>query len=639
MNKLLIKPTNFLNKPGFKRKKRLTKKKIYIPLIIVLAIIFIFIGYYYPYVRQLTSLSSAAKENLLKAQDKVKKEDFSQAKTDISESVKQFSQAESILKKFKFLNFLPVAAIQYQASLKIFDAGYKTARVLEDLMTIVLNITDPIKSNGRINFASLSEEQKSQTLKTISGSENDLIRLTNEMSDIELSVNSLSENGLIGPIKVAAHLIKENVPTLKSGIEEAASISRLVPVLAGYPQTNNFLFLLQNNTELRPTGGFIGTYGVLSVKNGEIIRFSTDNVYNLDEQYQKCVTPPAPFQKYNKADCWYLRDANWSPDFPTTAEKALWFYQEEGGAQKEFEGVIAITPSFIESLITLTGDITVDGVKFTKDNFVDTLEYQVEKGFYQKGLEMNQRKDIIGDLSKIMIDRIYSLPQEKWKSLLNILQSNLRQKQMLIYFKNQSSQNIVAEKNWGGAVRGAEGDSFMLIDTNLASLKSDPGVKRTINYSLKQENNKIIAQLQVIYKNEGAFTWKTTRYGTYFRLYVPEGSRLIDIVGTNEDKEVVNELGKTYFGSFVSVEPQETVKILYIYELPDSVKKSMDEKNYRLSVQKQAGTANYDLNLNLSFNRKIKEFSPIDKGTKQSNNSLSFKTSLNQDLEFNVKLK
>ncbi|MFH1366774.1 MAG: DUF4012 domain-containing protein [Patescibacteria group bacterium] len=639
MKNNVIPPTDFLKKIGFKNKKRLKKKNILIPLALVLAVVFTLIGYYYPCAKRLNYLSLSAKDYLLKAQEELKKEDFSQAKEDISQSVNLFSRSNEIIKKFKFLNYIPVASIQYQASLKIFEAGEKTARVLEDLMTIVLSITDPIKSDSRINFASLSDDQKNQTLKTINDSGDDLILLAEEMSDIEKSISSLSESGLLGPIKEAARLIKENVPTLKSGLDEAASLSRLMPVLAGYPGTNSFLFLLQNNTELRPTGGFIGTYGVVRVKNADIISFTADNVYNLDEQYQKCLPPPAPFKKYNKTDCWYLRDSNWSPDFPTAAEKALWFYQQEGGEQKEFKGVIAITPTLIESLIALTGDITVDGVKFTKDNFVDTLEYQVEQGFYQKGLEMSQRKDIIGDLSKVLIDRLYSLPQEKWKDLIDILQSNLRQKQILLYFEDKSVQNIVLEKNWGGAVRATAGDSFLLVDTNLASLKSDPGVKRTINYNLKQEDNKIIAQLQVIYRNEGAFTWKTTRYGSYFRLYVPEGSRLIDIVGTNEEKESVNELGKTYFGSFMTVEPGETVKILFIYELPETIKELLSDKNYNLLVQKQAGAANYDLNLNFEFNRKIKEFSPIDKGKKESNNSLSFKTSLNQDLIFNVNFK
>ncbi|MDD1463708.1 hypothetical protein MEO39_27425, partial [Dolichospermum sp. ST_sed2] len=88
---------------------------------------------------------------------------------------------------------------------------------------------------------------------------------------------------------------------------------------------------------------------------------------------------------------------------------------------------------------------------------------------------------------------------------------------------------------------------------------------------------------------------------TYTRVYVPQGSGLISSVGIMEnDKlkggrpgevEITEELEKTVFGGFISIEPQEQGELIYTYKLPDSISKQIENDEYKLLVQKQGGTA------------------------------------------------
>src|SRR3989338_3598117 len=48
--------------------------------------------------------------------------------------------------------------------------------------------------------------------------------------------------------------------------------------------TKKYLVLFQNSSELRPTGGFPGTYAVATFKDGRLDWFLVDDVYNLDGQ-------------------------------------------------------------------------------------------------------------------------------------------------------------------------------------------------------------------------------------------------------------------------------------------------------------------------------------------------------------------
>ncbi len=637
------KAANFLD--GIKTYKIRKKNKKFVKYITIFVVLFMALTglittLAYPKAKKAYNEAIAAKNKLFEAEEYIKLQDYSEAQKLIQESHNSFNNSSQSLNKISYLQVIPFVSKQYKAINVILETGAELTDTIDGLVGLAVEVMAPFKEESELSFASISSAQKREILAKIDSSDQLLKESQESINNSAENIKDLPKTGLIGPIKEVVDLLKDYLPKAREGISQITVLARVLPHIAGYPESSKYFFLLQNNSEMRPTGGFIGTYGIINVKDAEIINFKTDNVYNLDEQADYLnITPPAPLAKYNKVEKWFLRDSNWSPDFPVSAEKALWFYEQEGGRERNFDGVIAITPTLIESLIGLTGSIKVYGIEFTSDNFVDTLQYQVEKGFYQAGLEESERKEIIGDLSKILMDKIFSLPQEKWDDFFKILSEDLKEKHILIYLKDQVSENLIKENNWGGHIHQNAGDYFTLIDANLASLKTDPGVKRTLSYSIKKENNKYIANLEVIYNNEGTFTWKTTRYRTYFRLYVPQGSKLIDIIGTNEEKVSVNELGKTYFGSFVSIEPQEHKTIIFKYELPESIYKMINEKNYQLVIQKQAGTAPYQTNINLDFHKKIKDFTPIDKLIKESDNNITLNTKLSEDLIIDINFK
>jgi hypothetical protein len=455
-----------------------------------------------------------------------------------------------------------------------------------------------------------------------------------------IAINQTPQHGLLKPIREALKPFKENLPFIKEAITKIIPIAQVMPKVAGYPDEEVYLFLLQNNTELRPTGGFIGTYGILKIRDGEISSFLTDNSYNLDEKAVNLnIEPPWPLTRYNKVYKWYFRDSNWSPDFPTSAEKAIWFYNEEGGTEKNINGVIAVTPSLIESLIKITGDITIDGVKFTSDNFVDMLQYQVEKGYLRQGVDESQRKEVIGELGRVIIDRLLKLPQTKWKDLWKTFEKDILGKQILIYLENDENENLLINQGWAGEIKNVDHDYLCVIDANLASLKSDPGVERTINYQIAKEGNKIKSKVSITYQNKGTFSWKTTRYRTYVRVYAPPGSLLESILGTDEEKETKDDLKKTTFGTFVTIEPSETKTITFNYWLPDQFLEKFNKDGYKLLVQKQPGTSQHKLLVTINLGNPIKDFSPIDKGQKIDNNMVKFETNLAQDRLFSLELK
>jgi len=501
----------------------------------------------------------------------------------------------------------------------------------------------PIINNAEFNsFSSLKEADKKEFLLVLS-----------ESSDIWNKVNKQT----ILSLQFLAHAQKTtNIPIINSQINNIGSklfkaqelfaqiqpwIS-VFPNIAGYPEEKTYLILLQNNTELRPTGGFIGTYGILKIRNGSVVSFTTDNVYNLDEPAKAFNTkvPPLPIQKYIKQSQWFFRDVNWDPDFPTTAKMAIQFYKDEKGSVKNFDGVIALTPTVVESIMSVLGSVYVDDKEFTSENLIDTLAYHVEKGFKEEGITIYNRKQIIDDVAQQLKEKVFTLSIDQMRSLVPVLFENLNQKQLMFFFENQNVQKIVTNLKWGGKILPFDKDYLYIVDANLGSLKSDPAINRTIDYTINvNEKGNLQATASITYEHTGDFDWKTTRYRTYTRVYVPIGSTFLSSKGNEEDISITNEHGKTVFGTFISIEPGSSETLSFTYILAENVASRILQEDYSLLVQKQAGIRAHDLNINITLPYKIKDIYPSNIFDKKGANQAIGEWDLSVDREIIIKQK
>ena len=342
---------------------------------------------------------------------------------------------------------------------------------------------------------------------------------------------------------------------MKQGLEAATSFSKVGPDLAGFPSSKRYLVLFLNNTELRPGGGFIGSFGLMSIENGEITSFPTKDIYELDSNFSGNIQPPEPVKKY-LADQWFMRDSNWSPDFPTSAEKVLEFYRLESGDTEPIDGVIGLTPTIFEDLLGITGDIEVPGYPytFTAENFTEQLEFAVEFDFANLGIAEANRKQIIGDLNEVILAKLLSLPQEQWTELATLLLQDINERQLMVYLTDTIADReviepVLSDNNWDGHIIQTEKDFVMLVDANFYALKSDPVVKRTLDYQVSWTNeDTAVAKTIIEYKHEGFKDEFTDAYQTYARILAPIGSTFIAIENADTEVDIIEEHGKASFG-------------------------------------------------------------------------------------------
>ena len=472
-------------------------------------------------------------------------------------------------------------------------------------------------------FNSLSDEKRAELIRLAYESEPELVGLKANLDLALLDLKRINKFGVLYPVYKDLVFAREELESAVDTLEQVIYLTKIVPALAGYPEAANFLFIMHNNDELRPSGGFIGVYGLMATEAGKIKTLTTYDSYHLDMPASISgnwnLEAPEPLTKYLKVKNWYLRDANWSPDWPTSARNIQEIYQGEkraiGEEPESFKGIIGLSPDFIAELIDLVGPIEVRGEIYERENFQELLQYNVEVAYLEQDISSWDRKDVINEIVYELKERLFKLSPENFYGLINILSTNVAQKNIQLYFNDSKLEDLAKRLNAGGEVKNNSGDYLLVVDANLGAFKSDAVVKKGIDYEINFEKNKAEASLRLAYRHEGGFDWRTTRYRSYTRVYLPLGSKLksLESFGSAklEEGSAISyddlELNKTVIAFFFTLEPATAGGLDLEYSLPDDLAVTFNSSSYNLLVQKQSGRRTEGFDFRLKEGDKIKQ--------------------------------
>ena len=571
----------------------------------------------------------SGKDDITLAINAAKIRDWTEASAKSEQADEKFLMAINSLEKTR--NNKTISSLVFFQN-QVDDLEYlcKTAEILSRSLVNGISIASEIsqiQSGAKSsNFSDLSVDDKNHFLKLVYESGPELNGLKANLNLAQLNINKIHKIGVLFPVYKKISDIKSELSQASDILDQVIPWTKIIPILGGYPQQNHFLIILQNNDELRPTGGFIGVYGILISQNGEIISLKTDDSYHLDMPAvgKWNYSAPEPVSTYLKVTNWYFRDSNWSPDWPQASEKMIEIFNGErmatGQEKENFSGVIGITPDLIANLLRITGPITIKGETYNENNLQTLLQYNVEVAYKEEDISSWNRKDIINDLITELKNRLFSLPTDRWNELLNSLGNDIAAKNFQLYFTDSDQQSLARDLQASGELIKDSGDNdyLMVVDANLASFKSDAVIQKNAVYNVKYDkNNGLTSSLNLNYKHNGDYNWRTTSYHTYTRVYVPYGSKLISLAGLDQSQADLSvnddtKLNKTVIGFYWTVEPGSDKEINLKYQTPENVKNAMlNNSYYNLIWQKQAGSR---LKTQIIFDNqnKINQLNPLN---------------------------
>jgi hypothetical protein len=386
--------------------------------------------------------------------------------------------------------------------------------------------------------------------------------------------------------------IIDTLSTTSKGISHLSQLSQKF-LLGSYDS----LLVLQNNNEIRTTGGFWGSFGTFKLENANIKNLHIDSIYDLDGQLQKIQTlqPPYPLLQVN--DKWLLRDSNWLADTEQSAELISELWSKATNTSPDL--IVFITPEAIKKLLVVTGPIALPN-----DNIIDADNF-VESTQIQTSIEYDKIENEPKASLNLLIPAITKKLQEQHFDIISLLQAinnSLQEKDFVVFAKDNRIQNILKELGWTGSITQSPRDSLEIVRNNLGGTKTDLYIEEKDELSSDiSKDGKITNTLQIYRKNTLPNN-PAMKNSTFLRILIPENSKLLKTEGlslTNLDSArsevskihpvaqkweegmkkdsdnnvlIGKEAGHTFIGGWTQLEGGEETNITIKYELPFKLK-------------------------------------------------------------------
>ena len=429
-----------------------------------------------------------------------------------------------------------------------------------------------------------------------------------------------------------------------SQLRKAKKIFNLVPDLLGEKNEQTLLLLFANNMELRPGGGFIGSFGVLKTQYFGIKEFKIYDVYDADGQLTAHVSPPAPIRDYLNQPHWFLRDSAFFPDFYDTYQQATFFLQKEMGLSS-WNGAALITTSAVRNIIGAFDNVLLPDYneRITKDNFYLKTQYYVEHDFFPGS---TQKKSFLSSLVRQLLSQMETANP---LYLSSAIIEGFDQKNMVLFMNDEKLQKNLDELFWSGrlatpfcpesAKNNCYADFQFALDANLGVNKTNFFIDKS--YDIKtsiDESGLISTNLTITYSNTSLTdVFPGGVYKNYFQILLPTDSIVAKVQVDNQQLTTyTSESGKNKtIGFLIEVPPQakKTVSITYT----SSIKFKRGKATYQLVLQKQIGAQSSDVHFALSLPKNMNllntNFSPLVK-----NSLILYNTDLSTDRVFFIEL-
>src|SRR3989339_73627 len=435
--------------------------------------------------------------------------------------------------------------------------------------------------------------------------------VANQMDPVIAKVDKIGE--VLSPIDVDKYPesikgvnIRENIRFAKDVLSQASEygpdIKQALIIFPGIlgvdTPTKRYMIIMQNDKEIRPTGGFMTNFATFKMANGVLENqdFSSADMYSIDlvlddiDATYDFPDPPAPYGNYLKVERWYARDMNYSPDLPTSMDQLLVFYNMAGRIRpwqiKPVDAIVTIDTRVIEELLGVTGPVTVNGITYNQDNVVLELERMASLALREQA----NRKGVLGSLMNSMLKNVFeSTDKDMWPKMIDKGVDLALRKHIQAYLFDPQAQALVEKYGLGGRIiENVAGDYSMVVSTNLGGDKTNWFVTKEVTHKLEKEGDRWLRTVSIKYdypQPAADYDPFVKRFRDWVRVYMPQGSEIATLEGSEDGSLQGEERNKVWYSGYVEMGPAESKTLTFKYYLPAEI---VTDK-YSLTIQKQAG--------------------------------------------------
>ncbi len=345
---------------------------------------------------------------------------------------------------WQIASFIPILGQDVRSVRTVVDQAdnlcqYALIPVCNDLGNIKLG---NLLENGAINvdlFTSLAN-----TLSQVAP-------VVQQSADIIDGLPDPSLSQLAEPMKK----VKDLIGTANTAVTKLNEMAPYLPQMLGANgEVRNYLIIAQSNAELRSTGGFPGSAGVMTVANGSITlggfsSFADMNWYDTpgfgvtEEELTIFGDGAGNDNRIGRIPA----DTNIIPDFSRASQiiSAMWTDQHGG----TIDGVVAIDPVFLQSMLALTGGFnTSSGVTVDGSNAAAMLLHDAYNTFSTSNQDL-----FFAEVAGTAFSQLTSsLGNIDFTQFINTITSGIENHRLQVWMANPDEEALMAEIGCDGTI-------------------------------------------------------------------------------------------------------------------------------------------------------------------------------------------
>ena len=527
-------------------------------------------------------------------------------------------------------DFVPIVKNAFSFVSQVTDLNVVFLELANNVQNLEMNGFKYFQSDGQKLIALLGDSHN--LIQKISSQTQEIKNNTSSLKNLSPFFDQMDQNVSDQYLKYSSELYDwDNVLVSLTGILSSQTDRHL-------------LVFFQNPSEIRPGGGFIGSYADVTVNNGQMKQMDVRDIYDPDGQLAPKVIPPVQLQTVTND--WGARDANWFFDFPTSAKNIINFMEASKMYSEKnitFDGAIALNINVVRTLLGITGPIELADYKLTidQDNLLEEIQRSVEAGTDKKA---GEPKKILKTLAPILLQKLNDLSPADQKNLFDQIKNHIAKKDIMFYAKDQNLSGFLSTSDLDGSVynlpNGFWGSYLAIVNANVAGGKSDAFMDENVTANIDMDTSgNTFTNLTVTRTHNGNLQqnpWWKEPNKDFIKILTEPNSTLVSVAGNDakpkyqtmdyqnsnyavnpdlaamEKSEVLisnyktwsgNEFGKNSFATWLMLNAGETKSLDMRYQTTytDPTVFGPDQ-TYTFIFERQAGVKNtLDVTLNAPF--------------------------------------
>ena len=370
--------------------------------------------------------------------------------------------------------------------------------------------------------------------------------------------------------------VKSLAQTYTTGLQELSRVYDLIPYLLGYKERRTYFFMIQNETEIRSTGGWFTNYALLGIENGQVRQLTVNDVYDFDGKIPG-LQVPTDMKKALGVVAIKTALSNWDPEMEGTS-KTVTKLLAQGGLYQANDVTITLTFQLVRDLLAVLGPVQVEGLgEVTSNNMYDKVG--ILHAEFTPGSQ--DKIKVVSQFMPKLLDAIAAAPADKKEKVIETLMNAVKQRTVMVYSSNPDLRMKLLDYYDTYRTLLPVNHPLAVVDWNWGGNKANKFIKRSMDVVINEDTER--ATMTMLYTNDSQTeVYPEGKYVNIQRVYFPQEFGYINSTGY----ESLPLLYKTdrdlpYILSKVVVDKQQTKPVTLEFAIKDIPK--------QLAIYKQSG--------------------------------------------------